>query len=248
MPANTRNSPDGQAISSLRAEFIKMRDEMKKEMEDLKTKFETAIAKKDEDIERLSSENKELRACADRLEEKLDDSDAYERKDCIVFSGDDVPSAGLGENCKEVVLQLVKEKLKINLQPSDVSTAHRLGRKPVSQGADRRKLIMKLCRRDMKRDIIHACKELKPGFYANESLTPTRNSILFALRQMKRIGNNSPVKGTATVDGNVYAWIRPVGATRDQRVLVNTLPKLREFSINIMKKPLTEFLPEMSNL
>ena len=246
MPVNTRNSPDPEVITTLRAEFGRMRDELSSKIDSLKAHFDAVIAQKDEEIYRIGKENKELKDCITRLEEKLDDSDAYERRDCVVLSGDSIPAANIGENCKEVAVQLIKEKLRINLQSSDISTAHRLGRKSITQGPDRRKVILKLCRRDLKRDIIAACKELKPGFFVNESLTPTRNSILFALRRMRRIGPDSPVKGTATIDGKVFVWIRPEGSTRDQRLQINTVSKLREFSVDVMKKPLSDCVPELN--
>ena len=246
MPTNTRNSPDNHIISTLRAEITKMRDELSAKIDDMKAHFDSVLAEKDVEIQRISCENRHLRESLVRLEEKLDDSDAYERRDCIVLSGDLIPEATTGENCKEVSLQLIKEKLRINLQSSDVSTAHRLGRKPTTQGPDKRKLILKLCRRDLKRDIIAACKELKPGFYVNESLTPTRNAILFALRRMRRSTPDSPVKGTATIDGRVFVWVKPPGSSRDQRLLINTMSSLREFSLKYMNKPLNEYLQDAS--
>ena len=128
------------------------------------------MREKDAEISALKETNNSLETRIARLEEKVDDNDAYERRDCIVLSGDGIPASEPGENCIEVGRSLIKEKLKLNFLPTDVSTAHRLGKKPTAQGPDRRKIIMKLCRRDLKRDIIHACKQAKPGFFINESL------------------------------------------------------------------------------
>ena len=65
-----------------------------------------------------------------------------------------------------------------NIKPSDISAPHRLGLKPALQSEDRRGIIIvKRCRREVKYDLMKACK------YVNESLTPTRNAILSGLRQ-----------------------------------------------------------------
>ena len=231
-------------ISTLRTEFQKIRDELMEKMESMELSFQTQLAQKDQEISKIRQDNASLRKSVTLLEEKLDDSDAYERRDCIVLSGDGLPAAENGENCLQVACQLVKDKLRVNLQPSDISTAHRLGRKPATQGPDRRKIIIKLCRRDLKRDILDACKQLKPGFFANESLTPTRNTIIFALRRMKRSSEDSPVKGTATIDGRVFVWIKSSGASRDLRLSVNSRQKLEEFSLKYMKKPLSDYVTE----
>ena len=82
------------------------------------------------------------------LEERAEDANAYERRDALIFSGDGVPTATIGENCTSILCKLIKDKLKLNIQQSDISTSHRLGRKSIAQGQDRRNLVMKFCRRD----------------------------------------------------------------------------------------------------
>ena len=54
------------------------------------------------------------------------------------------------ENCSQMAINLMKNALDVQLQPSDISTRHRLGR-PKSGSVDRRGLIVKLCRRDTKK-------------------------------------------------------------------------------------------------
>ena len=63
--------------------------------------------------------------------------------------------------------------LKINVSSTDISTAHRVDKKTSNQQVDKRNIIMKLCRRGLKGDVLRACRQLKPDFYINESLTPT---------------------------------------------------------------------------
>ena len=92
------------------------------------------------------------------MEEKIDDADAYERRDTIILSGNDVPSVTHGEIVSDIVCGVVRDRLKLGMDVTDISAAHRLGPKPKSQGPDRRKIIVKLCRRERKYDLITACK------------------------------------------------------------------------------------------
>ena len=134
-----------------------------------------------------------------------------------------------GENCTAIVCDLLRDKLNLNVSNSDLSTCYRLGKQPITQKPDRRKIIVKLCRRDLKKDILSACKSIKPNFYANEDLTQVKNSILFALRKIKREFPGS-VKGAGSRDGRVYVQCKnsPPGS-RDKKIHVNSYEHLSQF-------------------
>ena len=96
--------------------------------------------------------------------------------------------------------------------------AHRLGRKPASQSEDRRGIIVKLCRREVKYDLMKACKSV------NESLTPTRNAILYGLRQAKKKFPDR-ISGYGSIGGKVLVWIKPANSNapnmRNSKMFVN---------------------------
>ena len=48
---------------------------------------------------------------------------------------------------------MVANKLSLNISASDVSVAHRLGKKIETKGDDKRPVIAKFCRQDVKRTI-----------------------------------------------------------------------------------------------
>ena len=103
---------------------------------------------------------------------------------------------------------------------------------------------MKLCRRDIKKDIILAGKNLKPNFYVNESLTPVRNTILFVLRKMRRSHPNI-IKGSCTIDGRVFAWVAPTpGGQNNVRVLVNSHSRLLKLCEENLRTPLCSFIEQ----
>ena len=135
------------------------------------------------------------------------------------------------------------------MQTSDISTAHRLGPRKPNQSEDRRQLIVKLCRRDLKRDIIMASKrQSSPTIFVNESLTPKRKSMLDAVRKMKREHPNL-VKGCSTIDGRVYAFTKPVSSApnaRDVRHHITSYDSPKEFCRVYVKLALDSFLQNWS--
>ena len=148
-----------------------------------------------------------------------------------------------------LVQQLVKDHLSLEIQISDINTAHRLGTKRLNQTADKRHIIVKFCRRDVKRDVIMASKrQTNPRIYVNESLTPTGKSIYDALRKMKR-EHPTLVKGCSTIDGRVYAFTKPITPApnaRDQRHHITNIDSLKEFCRTFVKMPLDTFLQNWS--
>ena len=121
------------------------------------------------------------------LTERLDDSDAYEWRDTFVMSGDSQPVVSDDENTSEVVCNSIKKNLKIVVKESDISVVHRLGKKNPGQQLDRRSIIFKLCRHELRSDLISACKSARPkDFYINECLTAIRWTIQYGIRRAKR--------------------------------------------------------------
>ena len=134
----------------------------------------------------------------------------------------------------------------MNLSPQEISVAHRIGTKRPGASEDKRSIIVKLCRRDTKRELITNQRRVKPaGFFINENLTPMRNTIMFALRKMRRFPE-SRVKGCSSYEGKVYAWVKTSPnagpSVRDTKILVNSREKLEEVSLNFTGKSLSHFL------
>ena len=183
-------------------------------------------------VEEKDKEIKIMRARLNVLEDQVDSNSAYERRDCLIVSGG-VPEVTEGENCSKIITQLIREKLRIQMKPDDISSAHRIGRKPINQASDKRSIIIKLSRRDMKKDILSACRQLKPPFFVNESLTPTRSQVMFVLRKA-RGDHPDKFRTPRSYDGNVNAYVPMPGVkpqdqlTRSRRVVVNSRRALDE--------------------
>ena len=187
----------------------------------------------------------QLRIKLGRMEEKIDDADACERRNTIILSGNDVLSATQGEIVSDIVCGVVRDRLKLEMDVTDISAAHRLGPKPKSQGTDRRKIIVKLCRRERKYDLITACKQTKPPNLQTKppNLTPTRNNIPFSLRCAKKKFPNI-VAACSSHDGKVYAWIKPPNPdapfARNSKLFINTQDQLQDFCRKSLKVQIEE--------
>ena len=216
------------------------------QFDSLKEEFRQMVKTKDEEIQKLTAEVGTLRKEVDKCREEIDSAEQYERRDTLVISGNAVPTFVTGEISSNVCRDLIKEKLRIEIKEADISTAHRIGKKPRSQQPDKRNLIMKLCRRDLKSTILQGCREVKPNdLYIHESLTPLRSKIVFALRGMKR-EPNSRVKGVSTSDGRVFAWVSPTNGSssdgRNLKIAINTAAAIQNFSLQYMQKPVSEYV------
>ena len=98
----------------LKCEFTKMLNDMKEE-------FIATITAKDKKIEELSSEVTLLHGRIQKLEEKIDDQEAYERRDTLIFSGEKLPTSTPQENCATIVCKLLEENLNLKINASDIS-------------------------------------------------------------------------------------------------------------------------------
>ena len=65
-----------------------------------------------------------LKSKVSKLESSIDDADAYERRDTVIIAGSSIPNETAGEICTNLVTSIVEEKLKLQISPSDISTAH----------------------------------------------------------------------------------------------------------------------------
>ena len=226
-------------ITYIRAQLV--------EFNSYKLQVDETLKNNADEIAELKRQVGECKQKYSKLQDSIDDADAYERRDTVVLSGNTVPDVEIGENCSEIVKDLIREKLKLQISSADINTAHRIGRKPINQTRDKRSIIVKLCRRDTKRDVISASRRQSSSekLYVNESLTPLRSKIMFTLRQMKR-SHPDVVTGCSSFDGRVYAYTKPTGvqaaSTRNLKHLVNTREMLVSFCSEYVKRPLENFL------
>lgn len=192
--------------------------------------LEKRLNQRDAKINNLEQQISALKKENADLSERLDEVENYERRDTLILSGEGVPHAETGENAKERVKSIIKEKLKCELGNDDLVAAYRIGKKPLSQQPDKRNLMVKFRQRNVRDDILQAGRTVKPqGLYVNENLTASRSKILFALRRAKRFYPER-VAACGSSDGRVFVWLKPQIATeRNLRIFVNSITRLDDF-------------------
>ena len=249
-----------EAIDGMKAELSDLKVEMR-EMKELLHARDAKIEDLEGDLTALKLEVTQLRQLTTKvaeLEDKLDATEAYERRDTIILSGS-VPQHHKQENTKNVAVNLVKDKFGIIMNDSDISVAHRLQTRP--QSTKPPNIYVKLCRRDLKKDLIYASKnvdkETPNRVFANESLTPQRSAVLRTLVRMKK--NTDVVVGATSHEGQVYAYTAapapaqeaaalpadeeaPRVKPRDVRHRINTRAQLQRFCDEYVRKPLEDFV------
>ena len=229
-----------------------MQDEFAKMKQDLKQEFTTMFSAKLKEVDELKEHVKTLSAKVLKLESLVDEADQYERRDCLILSGPAIPVVTSGENCKVIAQEAIKRVCRVEIETSDISTVHRLGKKPTSQQPDKRSLIVKFCRRDTKNDIYRSSRnQPRPSqLFVNESLSPSRRKIYSALREMKK-KNPNLVNGCSTFDGKVYAYTKVHSTNtqpqRDRRHLISDFDGLKKFCHEYVKQPLDSFLSAWEN-
>jgi len=195
--------------------------------------FDSVLKSKLDQIDSMRNHIQSLESRIHKLEDAADEASAYERRDTLIMSGN-IPPCRRDDDCKSIIIDLLKSKTNLVIRGEDVSVAHRIGSKPKVQGPDKRRIMFKLVRRDLKSDILDACRASRPDFFINESLTPLRDRIYYVLRKANKKYPNV-IHHCKTFDGNVAVFLQPVRVMRGpsklplQKVTVNTRRRLVDF-------------------
>ena len=69
----------------------------------MKKEFLAAVAEKEEKVSALKLQNDLLKKRVDALEERIEENEAYERRDSLIISGSTIPPANNDEDCSSIV-------------------------------------------------------------------------------------------------------------------------------------------------
>ncbi|KAI8521049.1 hypothetical protein Bbelb_008030 [Branchiostoma belcheri] len=197
-------------IDAIKAEMKAELDELKlslnSELADLKRK----VDEKDKTIEKLNARLAEVEDHADRNEQ-------YSRKHCLMAFGIPPPPSaekGKPEKCTDTFINFSKEHLDVDLQPSDIDIAHRIGR----QRDGTQPIIVKFANYAKRSQVYMAKKQLKgkrnamnKPFVIRENLTKRNQELLNAVRRLPQVSN------AWTRDGKIFAKVTRDGGTPETR-------------------------------
>ena len=116
------------------------------------------------------NEDSSLKERIDSLEKKSDDSEQYSRRNCLLVHGVEEQEQ---ENTDNIVLNVIKEHLDIELSVKDLDRSHRIVKR--NSSSKRRPIIVKFISYNDRREIFNNKKRLKgTGVSITGSLTAGR--------------------------------------------------------------------------
>ena len=127
----------------------------------------------------------------------------------LFLSGGEISKCRPGLEGGVNIAELLERTLNYELSSSSLVSSYRLGVKPSGQSVDTRNILLVLRYYDTKRDIISACRMVKPkNFYDNDDLTPLRSELLYVIRQAKK-RHPSKIVACGSHDGKVFMFLKP---------------------------------------
>ena len=147
-------------------------------------------------IEKVESESHEKDVKIKSLERDIDELQQYGRRNAVVISG--LPESD-GENTDSLAIDLAREKLKVHLEPHEISRSHRLG-PPRIGNSKPRNIVVKLATYIRKRLYDARRSLISTGIFISEHLTKYRGDLFYEARQLQKRGR---VKHAWTSDGRI---------------------------------------------
>ena len=124
------------------------------------------------------------------LEKQADDQEQYSQRNCLLLHGIDEDQ---DESTDVKVINIVKDKLEIEISASDIDRSHRIGKK---SSGKKRPIIIKFAQYNCRRHVYHNKKKLNDsGMSITESLTKFRLSKLNEARDHHGFRNVWAVDG-----------------------------------------------------
>ena len=115
-------SKDGKALIPVLVDFLEgFQTNITKILTEMKQEFVNMGKAKDEEILSLRNEVKSLKRDFYKLEEKIEENEAYERRDTLIFLGKKLPVAVNGENCSQIVCKLLADNANLVVPSTDIS-------------------------------------------------------------------------------------------------------------------------------
>lgn len=183
-------------------------------------------------IERLTNENAAFQERVSKLEDRIEHLEATNCSSNVVLSGRELSRLPTGDTLEQSAIIMLRDKLQYELSPSKVTSVYRLGARPQNQSPDSRSIMIKLLDIDTKKDIVSACRTVKPpDLYANDDLTPIRAKILYTLRKARR-GYPTKISSCGSHDGRVFLYLKPPNPTgRAQKIFIGNQHELEDLCV-----------------
>ena len=156
--------------------------------------FEKERREKNEIIKQLTKQTSDMAKRIDELENVTDRQEQYSRRNCLLVHG---ITETKDENTDKIVIDLVNDKLGVNVTENDIDRSHRIGEKK-DDSTKSRPIIVKLVRHNTRKKIFDNKKRLKgTGVSLTESLTARR------MKELKKARDEHGFTNVWTTDGKI---------------------------------------------
>ena len=163
--------------------------------------FKEEFESRDREIKQLKEQVSEQKKIIEAQAETIDDIEQYSRRNCLNFNG---VAETANEKPTRVAVDLGR-MLGVQLQPSDIDRAHRIGKPQTAQdGSSRtRTLIVKFVSYTKRDEVWRARKQLRTALpprqsclppnstknaFVTENLTKRNQKVMYLARQLRREG------------------------------------------------------------
>ena len=173
-------------------------------LKDIIDKLEGRCFDAEQRLDKVEKENMELHKRIKSLESRHEKSEAtinnmeqYSRRNNIRISG---IRENQGENLKEEIKKLAREKLQFDLEDDHIDRCHRVGK---SSADNKRPILIKLTSYQHKQKFMQTRRRLKStGIVIREDLTQSNVQLLNDTRKKEKVAN------CWTFDGRIIALIK----------------------------------------
>lgn len=171
------------------------------------------------EVDKLKQELTTLKNENTQLEKRIDDAEQYSRRNCLLLHG---VTEDANEDTTAVVTDIIKKKLKIDIDGNDFDRTHRLGRvnPPSEDGKTRpRPIIMRFISYTDRAAVYKEKRHMKHSpMLISENLTAKRMAIFRAAYRMVKEGK---IANVWTQDGRIT-----VLTNRKRKVIITSLADL----------------------
>ena len=200
--SNISRKPD--FVNKVSENFAAQKDAIKQELYESLQFDHHELKKKFNDLEKVCND---LRNTKKDLEWEIDSLEQYGRRNCLLLHGVPESCDSRREFTDTKVIDIINDKLDLDLDKSDLDRSHRLGRKinPANQATSTRSakplpIIVKFISHNIKSTVFRQKRKLKgSGFGFSETLTKRRMEIYSTVSQHPNI------ESAWTLDGRVIA-------------------------------------------
>ena len=194
--------------------------------------FEESLAETRKQMLKLENNQNLLERKFNQLLAKFDDLENYTRRETIVISGKCIPNEEPNENTTNIAVRLLQSKINVNIDSSEISVSHRIG-KFIPGASNARPIILKLLHRSTKYMLMDACIKNRASknlsdFHLNESLSSLRMTLYSDLKQI-RWKHKSLFQQLYTRDGVIFVKLT---VNQKQKYMIKTEDQLLSFLNN----------------